>query len=157
MRQTFQYRPRSLRDQVVRENQTRDEVDKAPKIEPEILCTRSGCGHPRWAHCDVRRSAEKRTVLFVARHHGGQYLWTRVHGYSASLSGYSLAQCRHFTEGQPDFPLCSSSACSCRGCICASFQSPYKKQRKPATKATGAGTRKRRKEIVGQAELFEGL
>ena len=42
---TFTYKPRSLRDIAVRENQTREETDKAPAVEPEILCTRPGCGH----------------------------------------------------------------------------------------------------------------
>ena len=148
MTHSFMYRPRSLRDQVVREVQTLDQVDKAPKVEPEILCTR--CQHRRWSHCSIRRSTETREVLFYARSRG-EYLWVRAHAYSAALSGYSLARCKHFRDDQPDFPLCDSSACACKGCDCTSFLSPYRKTRKKV--ATG---KPRAKKASEQIELFAG-
>ena len=152
MTQSFQYRPRSLRDIAVRQNQTREETDKAPAVEPEALCTR--CQHPRWAHCSVRRSRETCEVLFYARCRGA-YQWVRAHAYSRLLSGYSLATCKHFTEGQADFPLCSSSSCAVASCVgCKSYQSPYRKAR--AKKQATAPKRQKREKMTAQCELFEG-
>ena len=160
----FTYKPRSLRDQAVRTVQTHDEVDKAPRVSPEELCARPGCGHPRWCHCDVRRTRATRTVLFYARYRLAgdseqKILWQRVHAYNIRLSGYSLAVCKHFTEDQPGWPCCSSSSCTLRDCSCMSFVSPYRKPRKPAAKkATGTtGAPKREKAEPAQIELFEGV
>ena len=145
---TFNYKPRTLRDVACRENQTCDETNKPPKIAPDICCTR--CGHPRWAHCDVRRSRETRTVLFYARSRG-EIVWVRwSRAYSGSrLVNYSVAKCKHSSD-QADFPCCNSSACAVRDCLCTTFQSPYKKVR--AKKATG---KPRAKKAVEQIGLFE--
>jgi len=147
----FTYQPRSLRDVAVRTVQTRDEVDKAPPVEPRDLCTRPGCSHARWAHCDVRRSRETRTVLYYVRSRG-EIVWVRWNrAYSGPrLLNYSLAKCKHFTDDQADFPCCSSSSCAVRGCPCNAFVSPYRKARQK----TATGKTKRQK-AVGQGELFE--
>ena len=146
---TFNYKPRTLRDQAVRAIQTATETDRSPRAEPEALCTR--CHHPKWAHCDVRRSVEKRTVLFVARCRG-EYIWQRhCGGYGSALSAYKPVICRHSTDDQADFPCCNSSACAVRGCPCTAFVSPFRKTRKK-TATTG---RTKRQKAVGQGELFE--
>jgi len=149
---TFVYTARTARDQNVREYQTRDVVDRAV-TEPKALCVR--CGHPKWAHCSVRRSLERREVLFVAKVRG-EYIWQRhCGGYTAAVSAYRPVICRHSTEGQPDFPCCNSSACAVRDCRCNAFVSPYKKVR--AKKATTATRERKKKKVIEQAELFEAV
>ena len=119
---TFSYKPRSLRDHIVREHQTREETDRAPKVAPEELCTRPGCQHPRWSHCSIRRSPETREVLFLAKSRGEMF-WQRVGGYSRFQSGYSAVRCRHSSpDGIVDFPCCNTSACAVRDCPCVSFR-----------------------------------
>lgn len=127
----FEYKPRTLRDVAVRVNQTRDEVDKAPKVDELEICAR--CNHRRWEHCFVRKSLKNRSVLWFCEYglpHARQIAWERVIGtHLPQNHALHPVKCRHAT--QADFPLCSSAACTRKACECGSFLSPLKKPPKP--------------------------
>lgn len=150
---TFEYKPRSLREVVVRTVQTHDEIDRAPQIAPEEKCARCGCA--RWMHCYIRRAAKNRSTLWVLEYglpNNRQIVWERTGGLPRRNSGLRPVRCKHYQAGE-DFPCCNSAACSTRSCDCVSFRSPFLKPRVKKPAAPKSPRKKRATKTKEQAQF----